>query len=358
MIFIIVIIINLLASFTTFATNSPEADPKIQSALITLRNGEYKKAVEQHLPLLKNDKYGPRVKSYLHKNLGVAYVALSQFDRAQVHLDEAVRMAILAGDKLYEADAHHELGNLLMRYSSFAEALEQYENALSLYQQAGNRRGSSIANGSIGAVYENQGLITKAMDYYKKSLAIDVEIKDSLSLSGTYGNIAKLYNDMDSFTIAIQYLNKRLPIAYALGDNKGLVYTWREIGYSLLNMADYSGAVVAMDSMKVYVERSGLRRLRVEAHEYQAQAYSGMGNHQEAAQEVYQAYLLTDSLKSEMEELYVAQLGKLKAEKDALEGNSYELPAWLPVGTVILSAMIVVNIIFLGFSYWVARNRM
>ena len=80
------------------------------------------------------------------------------------------------------------LGNLGFAYSALGQvekAIQYYEKALAIAQEIGDRRNEGRWLGYLGSAYSDLGQIEKAIQYYEQALAIAREIGDRRNEGGS-----------------------------------------------------------------------------------------------------------------------------------------------------------------------------
>lgn len=126
---------------------------------VYFRQGRVNEAIEAYNKALDNLLYlNPQD---AHLNLGVAYLSLKQYQKAKVHLEEAIR---LAPDF---AAAYHSLGKVY-------EGLRQYDKAITSYEKAVEYNPNyTEAYLSLGKLLYRSGERQKAIKAFDKVIRLD-----------------------------------------------------------------------------------------------------------------------------------------------------------------------------------------
>lgn len=126
---------------------------------VYFRQGRVNEAIEAYNKALDNLLYlNPQD---AHLNLGVAYLSLKQYQKAKVHLEEAIR---LVPDF---AAAYHSLGKVY-------EGLRQYDKALTSYEKAVEYNPKyTEAYLSLGKLLYRRGERQKAIKAFDKVMRLD-----------------------------------------------------------------------------------------------------------------------------------------------------------------------------------------
>ena len=201
--------------------------------------GQVERAIEYYLQALEiareiGDRRGEGSRL---SSLGNAYRSLGQMERAVEHLEKALAIAREIGDRLGEGN---RLGNLGATYTILGQverAFEQYEQALAIAREIGDQRGEGKRLSSLGDAYRFQGQVERAIEYYQQALEIAREIGDRRGEGNRLGNFGSAYFDLGQVEHAIEYYQQALAIAREIGDrrnesiwlsNLGLAY--RDLG--------------------------------------------------------------------------------------------------------------------------------
>ena len=111
-------------------------------------------------------------------NLGVYYLAKSDYHRAQDYYLKALKIDELLGNKEGIARRLSNIGLIYKYQSDYPKALDYYFKALKMAEELGSKKGIAINLGNIGLVYDAQSDYPKALDYYFKALKMDEELGD------------------------------------------------------------------------------------------------------------------------------------------------------------------------------------
>jgi tetratricopeptide (TPR) repeat protein len=122
------------------------------------------------------------------------------------------------------------LGNLGLAYSALGQvekAIDYYEQALAIAREIGHRQGEGNHLGNLGLAYRDLGQVEKAIDYYEQALAIDREIGYRQGEGADLGNLGLAYSDLGQVEKARQCLRQSLAIFEEIkSPNADLVRHW------------------------------------------------------------------------------------------------------------------------------------
>ena len=150
-------------------------------------------------------------------NLGIAYSALGQVEKAIGYYEDALVIARDIGDRRGEGA---DLGNLGRAYSALGQvekAIEYYEDALVIAREIGDRHGEGAALGSLGNAYI-VGQVEKAIEYYEDALVISREIGDRRGEGADLRDLGIAYSALGQVEKAIGYYENALTIGKEIKD--------------------------------------------------------------------------------------------------------------------------------------------
>jgi tetratricopeptide (TPR) repeat protein len=156
-------------------------------------------APRQHIPILEAAlaaarRLKDRRDEGIHLgNLGGAYYALGEPQRAIAYYEQHLEIARAIGDRRGEGQAR---GNLGIAYDSLGEpqrAIAYYEQDLEIARAIGDRRGEGQARGNLGLAYYALGEPQQAIAYYEQQLEITCAIGDRRGEGLGSWNLGLLY---------------------------------------------------------------------------------------------------------------------------------------------------------------------
>jgi len=159
-----------------------------------------------------------------HNTLGVVYLRLGVFNKAQICFNEALRISEAIGDKKLVAACYV---NLALNYSmKLKEKLCEsfYKKALNLYEEIGYQEGIAITLLDLGAFYSRYD-IEKALELYLKAIGIAKLIGAKRTLIYLYSNLGyinfrRLMDDQ-----ALSNYQQAIQLARETKFNEGLIFS-------------------------------------------------------------------------------------------------------------------------------------
>jgi tetratricopeptide (TPR) repeat protein len=193
-------------------------------------------------------------------NLGLAYSALGQMEKAIEHYEQALVIAREIGDRRGEGADLGNLGNAYRALGQVDKASEYYEQALVIFCDIGDRRGEGNGLGNLGLAYYQLGQVEKAIEYYEQALVIAREIGDRRGEGNGLGNIGLAYRDLGQVDKAIEYNKQALVIAREIGDRRNEGNWLGNIGSAYYQLGQVEKAIEHYEQALVIAREIGDRR--------------------------------------------------------------------------------------------------
>ncbi|MEM7334038.1 MAG: tetratricopeptide repeat protein [Chloroflexota bacterium] len=123
-------------------------------------------------------------KAILHRNLGICYASLSQFQEAITHYREALTLSRQEnGDWRIVFTSMVNLGNIFRRQGKMREAEQFCTNAYHLAKQANHLDNQAEALRVLGIIFDDEARFEEAFDAYQAELAIVQKEGDSVRIA-------------------------------------------------------------------------------------------------------------------------------------------------------------------------------
>ena len=196
----------------------------------------------------------------LHR-LAEALTKSGRVQEALVHLEEALQLALVRGDRRQEGTLLRSMAGMCWRVGRMQKAEECGNNALSImrelgdrwaegvclgdlavvymdsgrreqaeraqqealaiHRETGNRRGECIALGNLGGVYSARRQLEMAVSCFEDALAIAREIEFRPFVGTTKANLGAVLRNSGRAEVAEVLLREALSIAREVGDRRG-----------------------------------------------------------------------------------------------------------------------------------------
>ena len=190
-------------------------------------------------------------------NLGLAYAAMGEVERAIEHYEQALVISREIGDRRGEGA---DLGNLGQAYAALGEverAIEHHEQALAISREIVDRRGEGSHLGNLGNAYAVLGEVERAIEHYEQALVISREIGDRRNEGISLGNLGQAYAILGEVERAIEHYEQALVISREIGDSRGEGnHSWN-LGLEYAKQGDLARAAELMQHCVDYERRIG-----------------------------------------------------------------------------------------------------
>jgi tetratricopeptide (TPR) repeat protein len=211
-------------------------------------------------------------------NLGIAYGALGQVERAIEQYDKIVEVFRANGDRQSEGAALGNLGNAYRNLGQFERAIDYLQQALVIHRAIGDRRGEGNALGNLGTAYRNLGQVEHAIDYYQQALLISRAIGDRMGEGNRLGNLGIAYADLGQVERAIDFYQQTLVIHRAIGDRMGEGNDLGNLGIAYRNLGQVERAIDYQQQALIISREIGDRMGEGSVLNNLGAAYEGLGD--------------------------------------------------------------------------------
>jgi CHAT domain-containing protein len=157
----------------------------------------------------------------------VAYLSLSQYEKAIGYFEQALAIAREVGNRAAEGTALNNLGSSYWSLSQNEKAISYHEQALAIAREVGSRASEGMALNNLGEAYLRLSQYDKAVGYLEQALSILRQVGDRDSEGTTLGGLAKIYlsigQPIDQPRLAIFYGKQAVNVIQSIrGDIRGL----------------------------------------------------------------------------------------------------------------------------------------
>lgn len=245
-----------------------------------------------------------------HVNLGVAYSALKQLDKAIEQYNEGIRL-----DPNYP-EAYNNLANAFNRKGMLDKAIAEYQKAIKM------RYNYKEAHNNLGSAYYKKGMYDEAIKEHLIALKIQADCEKSLN------NLGVAYSAKNNFPEAVEAFKKAIEIKPDFSKpyiNLGLTYTL---------MGDYNNSEKYLDMAR------RLEPNNANTYYNLGNAYSDQGKHDKAVEAFSQAIRLNPNYDVAYNNMGLAyrQLGKeaeaLAAYEQAIKINPLRAEFYYNMGLI------------------------
>jgi tetratricopeptide (TPR) repeat protein len=247
-------------------------------------------------------------------NLGNAYSALGQVEKAIEYYEQALAIAREIGHRQGEGNHLGNLGNAYSALGQVEKAIEYYEQALAIDREIGYRQGEGADLGNLGNAYSALGQVEKAIEYYEQALAIDREIGYRQGEGADLGNLGNAYRDLGQVEKAIEYYEQALAIAREIGHRQGEGAHLGNLGNAYRALGQVEKAIEYYEQALAIAREIGHRQGEGNHLGNLGNAYRALGQVEKAKQLLEQSLDIFEEIKSPNANLARRWLAELEGE--------------------------------------------
>ena len=181
------------------------------------RGGHWRESIVlQHLGIAAARRTGDRsAEAALHRIIATAYVGVHEFDEAQRHCQEAVRLCRAVGDRVEEALAHLNAGGVYEAQGRFADALPHAEAARALFEAVGDARREGFALSGLAHLHARLGDHEQALACCERALEPHREV-GALARAAVLDSRGEALTHLGSYHLAIESHRQAQEVFHAL----------------------------------------------------------------------------------------------------------------------------------------------
>jgi tetratricopeptide (TPR) repeat protein len=196
-----------------------------------------------------------RAQALSHSSLGSAFVQLSIYDHAHIHLQHALDLFGELDDNAGQAYAYHSLARMLERQGLYREALPHVQRAFTLFKAAGHDTGRARALNAVGWFHAQLGDYTRALTCCQQALDLQREIDDPFGLAETYDSLGYAHRHLGHQREATTCYEQAINLYGELGDRYNEADTLVSLGDAHQAFGDFEPARVAWHRALTILER-------------------------------------------------------------------------------------------------------
>jgi DNA-binding SARP family transcriptional activator/tetratricopeptide (TPR) repeat protein len=180
-----------------------------------------------------------------HRSLGCAFVQLSSYDNARVHLQDALQLFGELGDDTGQADARISLAWMMEQQGQYREAVPHAQAALAIAQAVGHRPRQARALNAVGWFHAQLGDHEQALVYCHQALDLAREIGDAYDEANTYDSLGYAYRHLGRQSEATACYQHAASLYGDLGDLYNEADTLVSLGEAYRGFGDFESARIS-----------------------------------------------------------------------------------------------------------------
>ena len=269
-------------------------------------------------------------------NLGLAYAALGEVDKAITYHKQALEISREIGDLRGEGNGLGNLGNAYYRLGEVEKAITYHEQQLALACGISDPRGEGNALSNLGNAYADLGEVEKAIGAYEQALVIDREIGDLRGEGAALGNLALIYTYLGEVEKAIGYHEQALVISREIGDRRGEATDLGNLGLAHYRLGEMEKAIGYYQHALIFARGFGDRRGEGAVLSNLGNAYADLGEVEKAIGYYQQALVIDREIGDRRSEgNAVGNLGRAYAKLGEVAKATVLLEQSLKIGQTI-----------------------
>jgi tetratricopeptide (TPR) repeat protein/transcriptional regulator with XRE-family HTH domain len=208
---------------------------------------------------------------------------------AITHHTASIQAARQLGDRLSEANAHHDLGDMRYLTSDYPGATQELEKALSTYRDLGNQLGQANTLNHLGVVRILTADYPGATRELEEALSLYRDLGDRLGEANTLLDVGAVQYETGDIPGAFEAHQIALGLYLDLGNRHGQANALADLANVRTGAGDYAGATQAIEqALAIYLEL-GDRFGRAHALNALGNVRRMTGDYEEAAQMLYES---------------------------------------------------------------------
>jgi non-specific serine/threonine protein kinase len=168
--------------------------------------------------------------------LGAVYQYTGRAREASVHYEEALRLAMSAGDTDGKARALNNLGIASAVQGDFGRAENHMRKFLEISGDTGNRVNYAKALGNLGLIHLQTNRYAEALEIFEEHLRLNRELGAPLGMANSYHHLASAHEMLGKHEEALRLAREALEIREDIGDRRRAVVTRSMMAQSLLSI--------------------------------------------------------------------------------------------------------------------------
>jgi DNA-binding SARP family transcriptional activator/Tfp pilus assembly protein PilF len=195
-----------------------------------------------------------------HRSLGASFIQLSNYDRARMHLQDALDLFGELGDNAGQSDAHFSLAWMMERQGQYREGLSHAQQALALARAAGDRPRQAKALNGVGWFHTILGDHQQALVYCQQAAEVQREITDPWGEAATYDSLGHAHLHLGHHAEAAACYQHAVDLYVEVGDLYNEADTLVPLGDTYEAFGDSESARICWQRALAIFDQLGHRR--------------------------------------------------------------------------------------------------
>lgn len=182
---------------------------------VAVETGQHQDALNYYtrgLDLARDNGFNQLESSFIN-NLGLIYLHLEHFDKAQEHFE---RCAALRKKGYDYAIAINNIGVVKQKQGKYDEAIDYFQKSMAACRESGDAYCSLTPMNGLAGIYLFLGEPELALETTESIIQVQEKLKLHKDLIVSYNRMGLIFNEMKEYLKAIEYYDKSLSIAHEL----------------------------------------------------------------------------------------------------------------------------------------------
>ncbi|GIF50407.1 DNA-binding SARP family transcriptional activator [Asanoa ferruginea] len=171
----------------------------------------------------------PHMQAYSERRLGRCNAQINQFDEAEDHYREALRLYVRLGDQTGQASTHFSRSWMRSTQGRKRDALDEIAGALDLYRAAGHQLGEARALNALAWALAQLGDLQQALVHGAQALTLNQKLGDAYGEAAIWDTLGYTHHHLGDHREALACYRQGLDLFRHAGDryNEADVLTHR-----------------------------------------------------------------------------------------------------------------------------------
>ncbi|MEW5872651.1 MAG: diguanylate cyclase [Chloroflexota bacterium] len=237
-----------------------QARTRVEGALASLQQFKFDNLQSSEPALIPLDeRFVQSLQAASHRLLGVIAARGDNVATARQHLENALQLQRLLGNRDDESNILNNLGLLADMDGKREMAREYFLQALQIKLDLGNQAGAARALHNLGFVCSHLGDYNQARQYYEQALAIWQDSGNWSSEGVTLNNLSEVTFLQRDILPAIEYAERAIGLHRQSGNKSGQGEAFAILGQVFQYLGDYKRAWTNLEAARdLYIESGDL----------------------------------------------------------------------------------------------------
>jgi signal transduction histidine kinase/Tfp pilus assembly protein PilF len=239
----------------------------------------------------------PEAKSLAYNNMGLNYMALSDFDEARSSFSYALNNATKYRDSLEIGNYYSRMGMMYEFLGKLDSALYILNKGLVVFRKIKNDERTGTALENLGTIHLNRGEYKSAIENLIEAVKYYQKAGSKTSLPYVYLKLGGVYSETKDYETSEKWFQKGHDEAMAMGDFQKAALGINGIGINYMNQEKYVEAIEKYNEALIMAEKANNRFLMMAIYGNKGNISRKLKNYPQALSYHLKAFELAKELK-------------------------------------------------------------